>query len=688
MREKILNFLKNCIKKENIYIMFLSYLLAFCMFSYINQFIYKMLPDVELTISSYEPEKNKGTEKNFPYIALLEDKNTLKFYKLRNIFDQNKKLKENTEGFNYINVGDYGYNLNSIHMNNPKNKINIKLKKIPNSKILFYNIGKNKKVLLESERSSIILNVTKEKKKNFFIRKSVILDISKEEEGSIYSYYPFSESKTFLLYTLFIYLFLGILIFILLNIIKRFFKKLKIPKYFLEYNPKYLTLIIYVIISVYVSYKFTSNTLPKSLFLENRELFGDQDYYWKIGTIIKNHDWIGLQNKTATFRGYFSSVIPTISQIIGEILNINSLWICFMLNNIFAALLLGYIIPELNNKLNPRKAKNYQILILFTIFFMFWRGMFYTVLVDIMAVTFLLWSVLLFIKSIDKKKKLYIFFSGIFISIATLNRGNYIFGIYFVLGLFILNNILKIFQKQKYEIKNSFFSLFFLGIFIISIPQIKINYDKGHIGSFPYDTEKSWGNYSLTQSLLSTSLNTTLTGWPYLVKDEMTQKISENFGTKEIVPSINQTLTVYTNTPIVTIITILKKIFLSLDVKAYEVYPLQKFNMHTNFYLFSFFNYFILLSSFYFLINKKIRNKFFTKKELSVYGLLSSFLILSLIFIVEWRYFILNYLILYSIFCFKYFDFLKEKEFNKDSYLKFILFTICICFLINSSYYY
>ena len=219
MREKILNFLKNCIKKENIYIMFLSYLLAFCMFSYINQFIYKMLPDVELTISSYEPEKNKGTEKNFPYIALLEDKNTLKFYKLRNIFDQNKKLKENTEGFNYINVGDYGYNLNSIHMNNPKNKINIKLKKIPNSKILFYNIGKNKKLLLESERSSIILNVTKEKKKNFFIRKSVILDISKEEEGSIYSYYPFSESKTFLLYTLFIYLFLGILI--LLNILSQ-----------------------------------------------------------------------------------------------------------------------------------------------------------------------------------------------------------------------------------------------------------------------------------------------------------------------------------------------------------------------------------------------------------------------------------------------------------------------------------
>ena len=111
----------------------------------------------------------------------------------------------------------------------------------------------------------------------------------------------------------------------------------------------------------------------------------------------------GIRKHAVSFRGYFSSVIPMISQIIGEVLNINSLWICFMLNNIFAALLLGYIIPELNNKLNPRKTKNYEILVLFAIFFIFWKGMFYAVIVDIMAATFLLWSVLLFIESIYKK---------------------------------------------------------------------------------------------------------------------------------------------------------------------------------------------------------------------------------------------------------------------------------------------
>ena len=637
-------------------------------FSYVNMVIYKILPDIELTISSYKPERNEGTEKNLLYIALLEDENTSKFYKLKNVFNENKKLKENIEGFNYINVGDYGYNLNSLHMNNPKNKVIIKMKKMPNSKLLFYNIGTSKKILLESKKSSIIL------------------DMSKEKEGDFFSYYPFSESKVFLLYASFIYLFLGILIFISLNIIKRFFKKLKIPKYFLGYNPKHLTLIIYVIISVYVSYKFISNALPNTLFYKNG-LFGDQDYYWKVGTIIKNFDRIGLQTKTVTFRGYFSSIIPMISQIIGEVLNINSLWICFMLNNIFAALLLGYIIPELNNKLNPRKAKNYEILILFTIFFIFWKGMFYAVIVDILAVTFLLWSVLLFVESVNRKKKKYMFFSGMFVSIAVLNRSNYILGIYFVLVLFILNNMLKIFDKQKYKLKNTFFVLFFVGVFIISIPQIKINYDKGHIGMFPYDTEKSWGNYSLTQGLINHSIFGTIGGYPYYAKDPMIPKIDENFGFNvKDWPTVNQNLAAFINTPLAAFTTVLKKLFLSLDVKTAEVYPSNKFSVHTNFYLFSFLNYFIILTSFYLIGNKKTRKKFFTAKELKLINILVLFTFPPLILTIEWRYYIVNYLILYSIFCFKYFDFLKEKELNKDSHLRFVLFFVCICFLISSNF--
>ena len=511
--------------------------------------------------------------------------------------------------------------------------------------------------------------------------------MSKEKEGGFFNYYPFSGSKVFLLYASFIYLFLGILIFILLSIAVKFLKKIKIPKYLLGYNSKQVTLIIYIVISTYVSYKFISNTLPKSLFSENGELFGDQAYYWKIGNLLRILDMNGIRKEAVSFRGYFLSIIPMISQIIGEVLNINSLWICFMLNNIFAALLLGYIIPELNNKLNPRKAKNYEILILFTIFFIFWKGMFYAVIVDILAVTFLLWSVLLFIESIYKKKKKYMLFSGMFISIATLNRGNYIFGIYFVLVLFIFNNVLKIFRKQKCKIKNAFFALFFLGIFIISVPQIKINYDKGHIGIFPYDTEKSWGNYSLTQGLINHSIFGTIGGYPYYAKDPMTPKIAENFGFNvKDWPTVNQNLAAFINTPFAAFTIVLKKLFLSLDIKTAEVYPSNKFSVHTNFYLFSFLNYFIILTSFYLIGNKKTRKKFFTAKELKLINILVLFTFPPLILTIEWRYYIVNYLILYSIFCFKYFDFLKEKELNKDSYLRFVLFFVCICFLISSNF--
>lgn len=670
MGKKVLNFLKSYIKKENIYIMFLSYLLAFCMFSYVNEFIYKMLPEVKITIASYEPEKNEGIEENLNYIALLEDDNTSKFYKLRNIFDENRKLKENTEGFNYINVGDYGYNLNSIHMNNPKNKVTIKMKKMPNSKILFYNIGTSKKILLESKKGS------------------KILDMSKIKEGDIYSYYPFTESKEFLLYASFVYLFLGILIFILLNIIKKYLGKLKIPKYFLGYNPKHLTMIIYIVISVYVSYKFISNTLPKSLFFIDGSLYGDQNYYWEIGTIIKNFDWIGLQNKTVTFRGYFSSILPALALLIGKIIRVSPLWIFYMLNNVISASLLGYIIPELYNRFNPKKVKNYQIMLLFITFFIFWKGLFYTVTADIMGVTFLLYSILLFLKGFYEKKNTFIFFSGICLSIAISNRGNYIIVIYFVLILCVLSNVLKYFFREKNNLKNSCFIFFFLGVFIITIPQIKINYDGGHIGIFPYETEKSWHNYRLTDVLSSHALNKIITGPPYVVVDAATQKISENFGIKEEIMAMNQTLTAYAKTPFVSIITVIKKIFLLFDIKTPETYPWYSFSMHTNFYLFSFLNYFIISTVFYILGNKKIRTKFFKKEELI---LISGSILLalpSLIFTIEWRYYILNYLIIYSIFCFKSFNFFRENKIPKDGYLKFVISFICIASLISSNYYY
>lgn len=669
MREKGLNFLKNYIKKENIYIMFLSYLLAFCMFSYVNEFIYSILPEVEITINSYETEKNTEIEKGLSYIVLLENETTTKFYKLKDVFAKNKNLEENVEGFNYIKVGEYGYNLNSLHLNNYKNKVNIKIKKIPNSKIIFYNIGISKKISLTSKKNS------------------VIIDLSEEKQGDVFTYFPFSESNSFLLYSTIVYLVLGFLIFILLNIIKKILKKIKVPKIFLNYNPLQLTIVIYIIICIYVNYKFMTNTLPKSLFTDKGELFGDQGYYWKIGELIKNFNLLELKKSVYSFRGYFSSVLPMISLMIEKFTNISSLWLYHMLNNIFTAFLLGYIIPELHNKLALKKVKNYQIFVLFILFFFFWKGMFYSVLADMVGITCALYSILLFIKYKENKKKREAFLSGICLAIASLSRSNFTIGFYAVCVLFILSCFFK-----KIKLNKTFFFYFLLGVFFICFPQIKINYDTGHIGLFSYDKKGSFlEEETLKQTHLNLMAKTSFVAWPYPVPDKMSQNMLYEFSNGENI-SFKQGLSMFSENFIITSIIIIKKIFLSLDLKTPEIYPWYKYSSHSNFYLFSFFNYYIVLTGLFFVINNNFRKKFFSKKE-KIWGSLLYLLYMfpQTILDIEWRYYILLYLMIYYIFSFKFLEVLSNKILRKklkeSTYLSFIFVGILFYFVFSSFYY-
>jgi len=669
IKDKVLDFLKNCIKKENIYIMFLSFVLVFCMFSYVNEFIYNTLPKTEITITPYETEKNIEIEKTINYVTLLENETTVKFYKLKDMFYKNKNLKENLKGLEYIKKGEYNYSLNALRLNNLNNKILINLKKIPNNRIIFYNIGTSKKILIESR---------KEKQ---------IIDLSKEKIGATFVYFPFSESKLFLFYTTGIYLILGFLVFYLINVIRKVFKKIKIPKYFLNYNPMQLTLIIYAIICTYVTYKFMTNTLPKSLFTNNGKLFGDQDYYWTIGKLMKDFNLLELKKTVYSFRGYFSSVLPMISLIIEKFTSINSLWLYHMLNNAFTAFLLGYLIPELHNKLALKKVKNYQIFVLFTLFFFFWKGMFYSVLADMVGITCALYSILLFIKYKENNNNKEALLSGICLGIASLSRSNFTIGFYAICFLFIFSLFCK-----KIKLNKTFFCYFFLGVFLICIPQIKINYDTGHIGIFAYDKKGSFlKGETLKQTHLNLMAKTSFVAWPYPVPDKTSQDMLREFSNGETI-SFKQGITMFSENFIITSIIIVKKIFLSLDLKTPEIYPWYKYSLHSNFYLFSFFNYFVILTGLFFVINNIFRKRLFSKKEKILGSLLYLlYMFPQTILDIEWRYYILLYLMIYYIFSFKFLEILINETFRKElkesTYLNFVSVGISFYFIFSSFYY-
>lgn len=361
---------------------------------------------------------------------------------------------------------------------------------------------------------------------------------------------------------------------------------------------------------------------------------------------------------------------------LGHYLNINSHWIFTMINNFFISILLAYIIPEIYNQLSNKKAKNYHILILFFMFSFFWKGVYYAVLFDVFGAAFLLWMIL---KILKKKNKKDVFLAGIFGGIATLCRGNYVWT---VMILFLVKIVYELIKNKKISLINIF--LFWSGIILICLPQIKINYDLGHIGLFTFDRIGSYKpipDEKVTIFLINESMRNFFLTYPMGLGDRTSQQILINFSQGARL-NMNQILSAFIYSPIETIIVILKKIFLALDTRTNESYPKDLRNLT----FFSLVNYFIIATSLFF-----TKNKVFTKKEkLLGISLFISAILPQTIMNVEWRYYIVLYLMVYYVFVFKFVSLVEQKEkfseLKKEGYFKFISFAIVIFFMISSYY--
>ena len=198
--KKILNrnFLKNYI--------YIYLLVLFFSFSFFDKnFFINFLPYEKISISS----QNKKNIENENYIVILGESDDKKIYNLNKIFMENKKLKENVNGLNFIRKGQMGYGTDVIYTTNSQNKIILSVKKSFLTKIIFYNIGISPKILVD----------TKERKK--------IFDISNSKEGEVIQYFPFKESKELAFYYFIIYLIIAIFKFFLILFITSYFSKKK-----------------------------------------------------------------------------------------------------------------------------------------------------------------------------------------------------------------------------------------------------------------------------------------------------------------------------------------------------------------------------------------------------------------------------------------------------------------------------
>ena len=342
------------IRKIEIYKLLFSIILSFMMFSYTNKLVYKLLPTREVIISSINKEK-KDT-----YISITQNDETLRFYDLKDIFNKNMGLKEQVdENKNYI-----------IYSDNPETKISFKLKEIPNNEIIFKNLGMNE-INVKVGNKSKILNMP-----------SIV------EEGKLYSYFPFQNSKLYFVYSIGIFLILALIIYAVFNFFNFIVKNIKIRNFLLEYTPKKVFLLLYLIVCMSLTISVLGNLIPKTYFVENsKDVIWDQTWYWTMGGFLKNFQFKNLLDPF-TFRGYFSYLPMTLSQIINDLFQIrfNKYWSFYMINSFLIVLFLSYIIPEIYNRLTKKNVKNYQIIIIFFLFSFFWRGVYYSVLSDMFGV--------------------------------------------------------------------------------------------------------------------------------------------------------------------------------------------------------------------------------------------------------------------------------------------------------------
>lgn len=621
-------------KKIDYYLVILAIIFSLFLNKEVNQFVNLIIPSTKVNLKILDTEKQG--------IVLLETDEKVKISDIKTDSD-----------IEFIPKGKYGYNLNALYLKNNNKEIEIEIKKLPNLKISFYNIAAQK------------IQITSGKYRQ-------IIDLEKNVKGDIVDYFPFANSKLFMIYTIGIYILLSFVIYIGITIlfVKKKYKKID---FLSSYSPLKMLFIIYTLISLYVSYRFLFNTLPETLYI-NGDFFGDQGYYWGLGNYLFKGKYDEILKGSYTFRGYITFAIPAIAQMLGSYLKINSHWLFTMINNFFIAVLLAYIIPEIHNQISEKKAKNYQILILFFIFSFFWKGVYYSVLFDIFGATFLLWMVLKILKLKTKKD---VFLAGIFAGIAALCRGNYVWT---VVILFLVKILYELVKNKKISLINIF--LFWAGIIFVCLPQIKINYDLGYIGLFPFDKIGSYvPNEKLVSYLINESMRNLFLTYPMHLGDKTSQQILINFS-QETRLNMNQILSAFIYSPIETIIVVIKKLFLALDTRTNEAYPKELWDLT----FFSLINYFIIATSLFFL-----KNKVFTRKE-KILGILLfvSAILPQTIMTVEWRYYIVLYFIVYYIFIFKFISLIEQKEkfreLKNKGYFKFIPFMIVIFFVISSYY--
>lgn len=398
-------------------------------------------------------------------------------------------------------------------------------------------------------------------------------------------------------------------------------------------------------------------------------------------------------------------MFPSLAQTAGNWFHLDPVYFYLLAPSAAIAWLTAYVFPNLYLLVNGKKANVLQVFISLVLILFFWNGTLTAVLADLMGVVFFFSGILFVLQFVKTVKWRYALGAGICLSIACNYRTAYQYGIYvFLLSLLIVKvqrlggiKVLYVQLKHKREFPKKHavgLLCMVIGFLLVAFPQYQINQAKGHNSFFPYDCEGAWvsgdnpADATLMESSANQSINVGYTGYPIVVADEQMFVIKDQLYARNDFLQVPQILGAYANSPLESLQYIAKKLLLAFDVKINASYPNSLPWNKTPGMVFSFLNYFILISGCYiFCVGQDIK----TQDRLLM---LMTFLGLTLpqMFVhVEWRYFISMYFLLYYFFAYHFVGSYATENgqlLKRKNYLVVLTISLFLCFVTSFGIYY
>lgn len=384
--------------------------------------------------------------------------------------------------------------------------------------------------------------------------------------------------------------------------------------------------------------------------------FGDGSGYWdwggvlaKVGVTKQEIDSLCLS--LPTFRGYGIFIPHFLAQFIGVRLGISSFGVYFAIMSLACAFLFGYVLPRTYELLRGEKLHVWQIVLGAVGFYTFYTNALCGLGSDMCGLIYYFSGILFGLLVIQTGEKRFAFLSGLFFSLCLAARTSYLIGVGVIAAAVLVHIVLMYLKRNKINIVEwnigsikkfcTLATIFAITFLFVCTPQMYINHLKGHPGLFAYDSDGAYGTKTtnLLEQSADVSLRGYLTGYPESLYDPQVAFIKTDGGylpDKEI--TMAQSMDAYAKRPLDAFVSMAKRLFALIDIKSNIDLPPEGWSATTKCYLFSTINYIYLITAMYLLMNRDIRKKLYSKKDLTLWGILLAGPVLPLLAgKIEWR---------------------------------------------------